>query len=338
MKNATPPAERLLNLVIALMNATTPMSRREIQATVAGYDRNSDPKAAERMFERDKDTLRELGVPIVTVESATSHAEETGYRIDKDQYTLGELELDPAEIGLLSLATQLWRDTALESDSQLGLTKLKSTAASTDSSVLIGFDPRVGTDSPALEPLLEAVTGRQRVQFDYRTGHTGEQTTREVEPWSVLARGSGWYVVAWDTTRQAQRTFKLNRIVGNVKRIGAPAAYDIPQDIDFSALLAATETETQTAQLALRAGRGGALRLRGRESNHIVPRGYDAITLTFHDLTELADELAGQADAVLVCAPPELRTQVIARLRAAATLNSSSGTGNPSATKEAHND
>ncbi len=332
MRNATPPAERLLNLVIALMNATNPMTRREIQASVAGYDRDSEPKAFERMFERDKETLRDLGVPIVTIESATSHAEETGYRIDKDQYAMGEIELDPAEIGLLSLATQVWRDTALESDSQLGLTKLKSTATSVDSSVLIGFDPRLGKDSPVLEPLLEAITQRQRVQFDYRTGHTGERTTRTIEPWSVLARGSGWYVAAWDTTRKAQRTFKLNRIVGNIKRIGSPSAYDIPQDVDFSALLAATQTEPQTAQLALRPGRGGALRLRGRESDHKVPGGFDALTLTFHDLTELADELAGQADAVIVCNPPELRTQVIARLRNAVTL------GNPSSTREAHND
>lgn len=317
MNNATPPAERHLNLVIALMNATKPLTRRDIQTKVAGYDAQADSKTFERMFERDKEMLRELGVPIVTVESPLSHATELGYRVDKDQFALGEFELNPSEIGLLSLATKLWQDTALESESERGLTKLKSQAASVDSAVLAGFDPRLGHDSPALEPLLDAVTNRQVVSFEYRTGHTGATAVRTIQPWTVLARGSGWYVAGWDIEKSSQRLFKLNRIISVVKPQGKPSAYAIPEDLDASAMLGSIGREPKVAQLAVKAGSAQGLRLLAKESTHVVPDNYDAYELAFHDLVETADDLAGMADAVLVMAPLELRHQVIARLREA---------------------
>ena len=59
--------ERLLNLVIALLAAHTPVSRQVVQSSVAGYDPTATTTAFERMFERDKDELRSMGIPIETV-------------------------------------------------------------------------------------------------------------------------------------------------------------------------------------------------------------------------------------------------------------------------------
>lgn len=323
MNNATPPAERHLNLVIALMNATKPLTRREIQTKVAGYDAQADPKTFERMFERDKEMLRELGVPIITVGDALAHATDLGYRIDKDQFAPGEFELDPSEIGLLSLATRLWQDTALETESERGLTKLKSQAASVDSAVLAGFDPRLGHDSPALEPLLDAVTNRQIVSFEYRTGHSGSKAVRTLQPWTVLARGSGWYVAGWDVDRHDQRLFKLNRIISRVTAQGTKGAYTIPEDLDISSMLGSLRGDAKTAHLAIKTGAAQGLRMRAKPCERPVPEHYESYEFSFHDLVETADDLAGLADSVLVLEPIELRHEVIARLKQATRFSKS---------------
>ncbi len=92
------PAARLLNLVIALVNTNASMTKQQIRTSVAGYGDAPSPDAFERMFERDKDTLRDLGIPIVTVD-AGGHADEVGYRIDQDAYALPAVDLTPAEPG-----------------------------------------------------------------------------------------------------------------------------------------------------------------------------------------------------------------------------------------------
>ena len=64
MPDSIPQAERLLNLVIALVNTTAPMTKEQVRASVAGYDDGASTEAFERRFERDKDILRDLGVQI----------------------------------------------------------------------------------------------------------------------------------------------------------------------------------------------------------------------------------------------------------------------------------
>ncbi|WP_415803590.1 helix-turn-helix transcriptional regulator, partial [Isoptericola cucumis] len=119
----TPPAERLLNLVIALVNTSAAMTKQQVRAGVAGYGDAPSTEAFERMFERDKDTLRALGIPIVTVD-AGGHSDDVGYRIDNDAYALGPVDLTPAELGVVALAAQLWSDKTLRTDMSRAMTKL----------------------------------------------------------------------------------------------------------------------------------------------------------------------------------------------------------------------
>ena len=150
----TPPAARLLNLVIALMNTPLRMTKEEIRSSVAGYDDAATVEAFERMFERDKDSLRALGVPIVTVD-ASGHAQEMGYRIDKDAYALQEVDLTPAELGVLSLAAQVWQDSAVAVDTSRALTKLRSAGEAADlgeaADAVAGLSPQVRSVSDAYE-------------------------------------------------------------------------------------------------------------------------------------------------------------------------------------------
>src|SRR5660398_258884 len=102
MSDALPPAERLLNLVIALVNTSGRMTKEQIRTSVAGYDREGSTEAFERMFERDKETLRELGVPIVTVHSA-AHWDDARFRLELVAYALQLVELSAAQLCVAGL-------------------------------------------------------------------------------------------------------------------------------------------------------------------------------------------------------------------------------------------
>ena len=85
------------------------MTRAEIRLSVAGYSDAASDSAFERMFERDKDVLRELGVPLTTV-GQDGAADDMGYLIEAQEWPLAEIDLTPAELGVLNLAEELWRE------------------------------------------------------------------------------------------------------------------------------------------------------------------------------------------------------------------------------------
>ncbi|WP_372595411.1 helix-turn-helix transcriptional regulator, partial [Actinotalea sp.] len=156
MSDSLPPAERLLNLVIALVNTTGRMTKEQIRSSVAGYEHAPTTEAFERMFERDKDTLRDLGVPVLTVASA-AHGDDLGYRIDADAYALPPMELSAAQLGVLALAAEFWQDQVLRPDAARALLKLSAVGVSApQSDAVAGLAPRLLPAGPALGALLAA--------------------------------------------------------------------------------------------------------------------------------------------------------------------------------------
>ena len=96
----------MLDLVIALSHTRHRMTKAQIRRHVNGYDAGGSTEAFERMFERDKETLRQLGIPLVTLTDAV-HEDEVGYRIDTAAYQLPPIDLSPAQMGVLSLAAEV---------------------------------------------------------------------------------------------------------------------------------------------------------------------------------------------------------------------------------------
>lgn len=340
------------------MNTPLRMTKDDIRASVAGYDEAATTEAFERMFERDKDSLRALGVPIVTVDSG-GHAQDVGYRIDKDAYALEEVDLTPAELGVLSLAAQFWQDSAVAVDTTRALTKLRSAGEPAElgeaADAVAGLAPQVRSVSDAYETLLDAVVERRAVTFTYRAASTGQVLRRTVEPWRVVVRDGGWYLLGHDRDRRAARAFKLTRVEGQVRATGLAGAFDIPADLDADALIGLRRpAPLRTAVLALRPERAGALRARGRAhgeelrgsvagpaadrgdlgaqrsqthpadtpgaSAHAAPAGRDVVVVDFTSVSTIADEVAGYGDAVVVLDPPDVRAAVIERLLAATRL------------------
>ena len=323
MTERTPPAERLLNLIIALVNTPGRLTRDQVRRGVVGYDPDAADDAFERMFERDKDTLRELGVPLVTV-TDPAHGDEQGYRIDHEAYALPPVTLTAQQVGVLALAADLWRDQTLAPDARRALTKLRALATTPgDLDAVAGLVPRLRPGGPGLAVLLDAVTAHQAVTFTYRAASTGELRVRRVEPWLVTHPGAGWYVVGHDLDRGEARVFRLSRIVGKVRPVGEPGAYEIPADADATGMVAAARAaDSGTAVLVVAPER--ALSLRARAVGTARPAtehpGWDRIEVPYAHRSRMVDDVVAATDAVVVLEPPGLRADVVAALRAGVAL------------------
>lgn len=316
------PAERLLDLVIALAHAGRRMTKAQIRARVHGYDTASSPEAFQRMFERDKEILRDLGIPLVT-DTDAAHGDEIGYRIDTAGYDLPPIDLTPAEVGVLSLAAQVWRDADLRSPAARGITKLRAVGPAQDPEAGAGLALRLRAPDEAFPAVLAALTARTAVAFTYRALSTGEVLTREVEPWRLVSQDRGWYLVGLDRARGAPRAFRLSRIEGRVRTVGTPGSA-VPPAVLPPVALDVARGPAGIARLALLPERAAAVRARATApADTTGPR--DVVEVPFNDAEHLAEELAGYADSVVVLAPPILREAVLRRLRAAATLGGGHG-------------
>ncbi|HEX5366656.1 MAG TPA: WYL domain-containing protein, partial [Acidimicrobiales bacterium] len=70
----------------------------------------------------------------------------------------------------------------------------------------------LGETRPAvLEALRSAAAGHRRVRIDYYSYGRDERTTREVDPWAVVAHGGAWYLEGWCHLARGERLFRVDR-------------------------------------------------------------------------------------------------------------------------------
>lgn len=308
--------ERLLNLVIALLSTRRWLTKEQIRAAVPQYAECESTEAFDRMFERDKDELRELGIPLATGTSSAWFADEQGYRIDRDAYALPEISFTPAELAVLGLASRVWQQASLAGPAARALVKLKALGVEPDETSLVGVEPRVRTSEPAFGPLYAATRDRAPVRFSYRTARTGEVAVRRVEPWQITSWHGHWYLVGHDRDRDDARVFRLSRVQGRVTRTGEAGSYEIPADVDARAMVSGLvpDQPERTARIRLAAGAGQTLRRRaGVDSAEEVE-----VEVPFTDTEDLADEVLWTGPGAVVLAPVDVRDAVVRRLEAAA--------------------
>jgi len=306
--------ERLLNLVICLLHTRRYLSVQEIRDLVPGYAQDSE-EAFRRMFERDKEELRDLGIPLETGSDTAAHDDELGYRIARRAYELPPISLEADEAAALGLAARLWQSAPMAGATGTALLKLR--AAGVDAPESTGaLEPRVGAAEPAFDACLAAVTEGRRLQFAYRASGRPEPEQRVIEPWGVVWWHGRWYVVGHDTGRDAVRVFRLSRVVGPATAVGDPGSVTVPPGTDLRALVArmAGEEPRATAVVRVRTGMAWALR---REASTVAADGdgWDRLELGFSDPDRLADRVAGFGADVVVLAPDEARDAVVRRLQ-----------------------
>jgi predicted DNA-binding transcriptional regulator YafY len=212
--------ERLLNLTAALLETSRLLTAAEIRRRVPGYP-DSDV-AFRRAFERDKEDLREMGVPLLVEEVIVSELPEHGYRIPKDQYYIKDPRLEPDELAALHLAASAVRLDGVEGAG--GLWKLGGVPLSTKArNRMVGAVGEV-TAIPAderLVALFSALAERRPATFTYRGNR------RTVDPYRLDFQRGRWYVSGYDHLRSSERNFRLDRVESDVE-LGAPRSFTRP--------------------------------------------------------------------------------------------------------------
>ncbi|MDR1799789.1 MAG: WYL domain-containing protein [Bifidobacteriaceae bacterium] len=303
MKGSTEAAERLVNLILALRETRRGLTRQQMMA-VAGTD-------DDRMFERDKDMLRQqMGLELVVDGDPGSPA--ARYRIIKQNYGMPDIEFTAEEHTAIGLAVQAWQGADMAPVARMALTKLRALGVdaghghATDG-LLVAQGPGGGP----VEVLVRAVLDRQVVSFKYRTAKTGAVATRTVEPWAVRKPARGWYLAGLDRDRGEPRVFRLSRILGQVKRLGEPGAFDAPsrEAVDQAFLMG--RGSRQQAELRVTPAAGRILRAEGATGSDA------ALALPYTDQATVADRLASLAPGAVVLGPPDLVAAVRRRLSGA---------------------
>ncbi|MGX1160988.1 transcriptional regulator [Arthrobacter sp. SLBN-100] len=323
--------ERLLNLLIALLNTRYGLRRSELRETVyRGIPGNE--ASFGRMFERDKADLRNFGFDLETLTDLGWSEDDpatTRYRIGKESNRLPDVELGPEEWTVLLLASQLWERAALGTAAQSALRKLQASGAVANVQLPPGVQPRIKPAGQAFDDLVAAMHARHPVTFTYLAGSTGTEEQRTVEPWGLGSRFGHWYLVGYDRARQAARHFRLSRFTSAVatlerEQFAPPRDFNIRQELGRL-----PELPLRTAVVDVRAGRLLALRRRavaqdappeGEPAPQPGP-GYERLSLQYRDPEVLAEELASYGPDARAVAPAELTNAVRRRLRAAADFS-----------------
>ncbi|MEA2499172.1 MAG: proteasome accessory factor [Actinomycetota bacterium] len=220
--------ERLINLIAALLETSRPLTADQIRDEIAGYGEQPNFEAFRRAFERDKEALRAMGIPLEVVETDALGGEPEGYIIPKSKYYLPELDLEPDELAALRLAAEAIAGGSEQAEA--GVMKLSvDDGGAPWGGARVTWSADVAAEQPLLGPLYSALIDRAPVAFSYRAA-TGEEKKRELEPYGLVHRKGNWYLVGRDRDRDAIRAFKVSRISGRIEKL--EGGYEIPPGFD----------------------------------------------------------------------------------------------------------
>lgn len=305
---STEKLERLLNLTAALLETPRPLSATEIARRVYGYP--EEKSAFRRTFERDKDDLREMGIPLVLSEISGTDPPETGYRIPKDQYYLRDPGLEPDELAALHLAASTVRLDGIEGAG--GLWKLGGRPSDT---VPVGGGPEFAPIpvDPRLVVLFDAVAERKPVTFTYN------EVERTVDPYRLDFQRGRWYVSGYDHVRADERNYRVDRIEGDVvaggrhafdrPATGVPGARVEPWQLgEGEPQLARVLIDPQQAAIAVGEAGSDAL-VEQRDDGSVI------LELSVTNLDGFRSFVLGFLEHAEVLSPPELRDDIIEWLR-----------------------
>jgi proteasome accessory factor B len=316
--------ERLFSLVLALLATETGLTKADVLSSVQGYRQRYRPggnnASLERQFERDKEDVRDLGVPLESIELPVDQgaSQFTRYRIPKGAYDLpADVTFTPQEIALLNLAALAWREGSLSGESRRALMKLRSLGIESDEP-LLGYAPRLRARDAAFDPLSGAIERHHVVRFGYLKPGETQTRRRRLAPLALVQFGGRWHVYGLDQRTGEPRTFLLSRIVGAVEEEPGSVFEPPPGDPAADALAALREvTAGNVAVLSVQPDTDAAARLGHRGESR--PDG--TVAVHFPDVALFADELAAFGPEVLVLEPRALADAVRERLLATATAH-----------------
>lgn len=296
--------ERVTDLVLVLLDTRQPLTLDAIAHQVPGYP--AEHSARRQAFERDKRLLRDEGIPVLT-ERLPGH-EQYGYLIDRESFYLPDLDLEPDEQVALHLAV---------AGVHLGDPSGRDALLKLGAAGLGDVRPIASMVPPAaLIELFEAVRTHATAGFAYR----GEP--RRVAPVGLWFRFGHWYLVAWDLDRAAVRTFRVDRIEGEVTR-GESGGAEVPEDVDVEAALPEEPWEAEgedRIEMRIRIDALEARRVADEVGQDKVMRRLDdgsvELALNVSSFGSIRSWVLGLLDHAIVTEPPAFRDELAAWLGA----------------------
>jgi proteasome accessory factor B len=300
--------ERLLNLTALLLDAPLPLTAEQVQQQLDVYPR--DRTAFRRAFERDKDELRSMGIPLRVEKVPGTMPAIDGYRIPPDEYALRDPGLATDELAALHLAASAVQVEGLPAtEGLLKLGGLVTDPAATD----IGLHVAPLPADPNLAVLYAAVAARQPVELKYH------DEARTNDPYRLEFQRGRWYLTGYDHLRDDERNFRLDRIEGAVTITDLPAfeppSTAVPGRAQGAWELGGDEPVTATVrvegpQARWIAHQVGPDRVRSDDGRSVVVElpvtnraAFRSFVLSFLDHAEILE-------------PPELRDDLVAWLEA----------------------
>ena len=288
-------AERLINLTIALLAANRYLKKSEIFKSVEGYSGTAD--SMDRMFERDKNELRSLGIDISVGDIDPLFDDEPGYRIFKDSYGFQLKDLEPADVALLSVAAKLWNDSVLGADAQSSLIKLESLGLTETQDSTLTFSYRYENPTLNLGKIEEAILTTKSIKFNYRDS----DLIREVEPYRIALWRGFWYVIGKDIDKNDVRIFKVSRISGEVSI--TKKDFKPPREFNVSEQLPSGDNY----EVILKVANDKSVVLRNLGEVIGTEGDKDLVRIYFSDHGEALRELLRHGKNVIVESPAELK-------------------------------
>ena len=295
------PAERLFTLTCCLLAApVVGLSKQDIFASVLGYQGVESTDALEKLFDRDKKALRSLGVQLEVVSfDAFEDAENQRYRLAKGDFTWpNELELTPAQLGILELAGRAWNNQQFAQSARSGIGRLKSRGMVEVDRQLSFIAPRILARHAAIEPLTNAIENQEMVIFEYRKPD-GSRRLRELAPLKLRLIQGEWVLLAKEATEI--KNFLVRRIISKVKNTGAGFASVAKEEVDAAEADLIDFTNSQVARLTTAADSEAFWHFGGENTE---------VELNYMDEALLAEDLLEFGSEVTVISPASLANRI----------------------------
>ena len=302
--------ERLINLTIALLATKRYLTKSEIFKSVEGYEGSAETK--ERMFERDKDDLRSLGIEIEVGSFDPLFNDEAGYRIKQESYQLDLGPITPVEVSLLSLAAEAWQEASFGDVAQKALLKLRSIGIPGDELMMPSTVNKLSDGGQDIALISKAISLHQLLSFSYRDAEMSINKRRLV-PISLSTRSGFWYLAGVDQEIEEIRTFRLDRIVGDITVSDGPADFEVPPGFDPKERVASVSPQG-FAIIDVRRGKASALRALATSIHSLGE--WDQLKIPIFNLDSLSSLVLWHGLDAIVQEPSELKDVVIDHLQA----------------------
>jgi len=301
-------SERLVNLTIALLATKRYLTKSEIFNSVDGYEGTAETK--ERMFERDKDDLRSLGIDIEVGSFDPLFNDEAGYKIKQEKYQFELGDISSTEVALLSLAAEAWQEASFGDVAQRALLKLRSIGIPSDELSIPATVQKLNDGGQDLSLITQAIAQSQRLAFDYLDSNLSVKM-RSVVPIALSTRNGFWYLSGVDQEIQEVRTFRVDRINGAIAASAGPKGFQTPTGFDPSKSL--LESPTQSfALIDVRVGKAASLRALAISTQSLGE--WDQVKIPILNLDSLCSLVLWHGPDAFVQEPAELRDLVVNHL------------------------